>query len=553
MVLITLIGISTVTIICGVVPSQVTASRIIATGWDSPTPARFRAELAEFEKWGCFDGTTIAPTRKLSDGRVVDCRRAFSREHWEWSEFAEAVKDLREAKATTATANFLFIYANPGDVDWFDDSGWKEVIDHWRLIARLAKEGGLRGVLYDAEPYTKPYSQFRYSAQPGFKEHTFAEYCAKARERGREVMNAVAEEFPDITIMTYRLFCDLLPALDSGDAQAAIEPSTYSLQPAFVDGWCDVMPDTVRIVEGNEDAYLFNSEDDFHRAFTRLKLGAPKFVSPENREKLRNHYYVGHGIYLDAHVNLPTSHWYIDRLGGTSAQRLTENVSSALRASDGFVWIYGERARWWPGGNPDFPTWPERLEGADEALSRARDPIGAAREVLNQAQPEENLLRNGEFSQVMADGNPEDWWTWQDEPSHGQTVLDQEAACLVGAANGVFGQNITVKPGESYAVRCHIRSIGRGFSCISIGWKTPEGNWTASNLRRRFAPIGEPDSEGWREALGLVRVPSGAGEMILMLSVQGQVTEDDRAWFYDCQVVKYEKMVKIPHTPGRVD
>jgi hypothetical protein len=37
---------------------------LIATGWDSPTAARFRQELPEFEKWGAFDGTTIFPTRK---------------------------------------------------------------------------------------------------------------------------------------------------------------------------------------------------------------------------------------------------------------------------------------------------------------------------------------------------------------------------------------------------------------------------------------------------------------------------------------------------------
>ncbi|MFC1718512.1 hypothetical protein ACFL6S_32955 [Candidatus Poribacteria bacterium] len=538
---ITLNSVFTVMAIFGAVSSQATASRIIATGWDSPTPARFRAELAEFEKWGCFDGTTIAPTRKLADGRVVDCRRAFSREHWEWAEFAEAVNDLREAKPTIATNNFLFVYANPGDVDWFDDTGWREIVDHWRLVARLAREGGLCGVLYDAEPYTKPHSQFRYSAQPGAKNHTFADYCVKARERGQEVMNAVATEFPDITIMTYRLFCDLLPALDSGDVKAAIEPSVYSLQPAFVDGWCDVMPDTVRIVEGDEDAYLFNSEEKFYRAFTRLKLGAPAFVSPENREKLGKQYYVGHGIYLDAHVNPPTSRWHIDRLGGTSAQRLAANVASALKTSDGFIWIYGEKAKWWPGGNPDFPMWPEKLQGADEALRRARDPIGTVQEILDQAQPEDNVLRNGEFRQLTANGNPEDWWIWQDERSHGRTTADQEAACLIGVANGVFGQNITVKPGEGYGVRCRIRSVGRGFSCLSIGWKTPEGKWTAQDSRRYFAPIGDTDSNGWREALGLVLVPSGAGEMVFMLSIQGQITEDDRAWFDDCQAMKYEE------------
>jgi len=381
-------SIFTLTMICGTIPTaHATASRLIATGWDSPTPARFRAELAEFEKWGCFDGTTIAPT------------------------------------------------------------------------------------------------------------------------------------------------------LESGDVQAAIEPSTYSLQPAFVDGWCDVMPDTVRIVEGDEDAYLFNSEGEFNRAFTRLKLGAPEFVSPENREKLRVKYAVGHGIYLDAHVNPPTSNWYIDRLGGTSAQRLAENVASALRASDGFVWLYGERAKWWPGGNPNSPMWPEKLQGAVEAIQQARDPIGFAKKILDQSKPEDNSLRNSDFKKLSADGKAEDWWTWEDERSHGKIGIEQNLACLSGVQNGVFGQNINVKPGESYAVRCRIRSIGRGFSCISIGWKTTEGKWTAQNARYHFAPIGKADRDGWREALGWVRVPWEAGQMIFMLSTQGQNTEDDRAWFDKCQAV----------------
>ena len=88
----------------------------------------------------------------------------FSREHWEWNELADCVADLKAAQPKLATQNFLFLYANPGDVDWFDDAGWREIVDHWRLLARAAREGGLRGILYDAEPYTPPHSQFLYGA-----------------------------------------------------------------------------------------------------------------------------------------------------------------------------------------------------------------------------------------------------------------------------------------------------------------------------------------------------------------------------------------------------
>ncbi len=95
---------------------------LIATGWDSPTAARFRRELAEFEKRAAFDGTTIFPTRKTADGQTRHAHCAFSRERGEWSELADCVADLKAAQPKRATQNFLFLYANPGDVDWFDDA-----------------------------------------------------------------------------------------------------------------------------------------------------------------------------------------------------------------------------------------------------------------------------------------------------------------------------------------------------------------------------------------------------------------------------------------------
>lgn len=514
------------------------STRLIATGWDSPNAARFRAELAAFEQWGVFDGTTIAPTRRLADGRVVDSRKAFSSDHWDWADFADCVRDLQAAQPKQATNNFLMIYANPGNVDWFDDAGWGEVVDHWRLLARVAKQGGLRGLLYDAEPYTPPHSQFRYTAQPGRDQHAFGEYCVQARQRGREVMRAVAAEYPEITVMTYRLFCDLLDASNSHNLAAKLEPHTYALQPAFVDGWCDVMPPTVYLVEGNEDGYRFNSQAEFDRAFTRLRLNAAAFVSPENRAKFNAQFRIGHGIYLDAHVNPPSSSWHIDLRGGTAAQRLTANVAAALAASDGFVWIYGEQGRWWSGGNQSYALWPERLSGADQALLRAKDPAGFARAVLREAEPDANRLLNPSFTTVNAIGGTKDWWTWQDEQSHGQFGSTEGTACLACMDDGVFGQTVMVEPGESFALTARVRTTGHGTASLGIGWKTAEGRWTAHDRRGTFVPPQAAGNGVWQEITELIQVPPDAGQLIFMLSAQGQFRETDRAEFDDARLVQ---------------
>lgn len=517
-------------------PKDSPQKKLIATGWDSPTPARFKAEYAAFERWGVFSGTTLAATRRLPDGTVKDCRFVFSREHWERSEFTEALADLKAVKPTRPADHFLFVYANPGDVDWFDDAGWREIVDHWRQLAWLAKAGGLRGLLYDAEPYTEPYVQMKYGAQPGRKEHSFEEYRVKARERGREVMRAVVSEYPEITVFTYRLLCDLLPAAAATDPNTILETDSYGLQPAFLDGWLDVMPPTVTLVEGNENAYTYREDADFTRAFTALKLDTQRLVSPENRAKFRAQVQVSHGIYLDAHVNSEQSPWYVPPLKGSRAARLEMVVSSALRAADEYVWIYGEKARWWTGGDPKFPLWPEALPNADRALRCAVDPAGVARDQLAAAKDGDNLLLNGRFDDV-ANSLPRHWWTWQAEKSKGRFSATNGMARLDSMAQGCFGQTVKVQPGERYALRTEVRKNGRGTPYVSVRWKSPSDQWTAMSCDLRLAPAPGND---WREVVTPIVVPEGAGLLVVLLGVADQNGEADHVEFRQVNLIRAE-------------
>ncbi len=506
---------------------------LIVTGWDSPSPSQFRKHVAEFEKWGVFDGTTISPTRRAANGVEVDVKNAFSREPWKWEEFTDALADLRAAKPTTCRETFLMLYANPGDVDWFDDAGWREVVNHWRLLARLAKQGGLRGLLYDAEPYVKPFSQFRYAAQPEFAKHTFAEYRAKARQRGREVMRAVAKEFPDATFFTYRLFSDMLPLLDSGDLARALEPDTYGLQPAFVDGWMDVAPGRLIVIEGTEDiGYRANAPDAYNAAYTRQRLRLPEFIAPENRGKFSRQLRIGQSLYLDAHVNPPGHPWTIDRTGSSPARRLAANISSALAASDGLVWLYGEQARWWPGGDAKAQTWAQKLPGAVNAIRRAKDPAGFARSLFAEGKVTTNLLTNADFSKT--DGkSPAGWFTWQSDDSHGAFACTNGRAEIRGAKEAVVGFTARTGPGAVLAVRLRVKSEGRGLGALSIGWKTPDGKWTAHAHNARFLPSAPSAADGWQEITGLVEVPRDAGQIVFMAAASAQTGASDRCSFKD--------------------
>jgi hypothetical protein len=510
---------------------------LVVTGWDSPTPTQFRKNVAEFERWGLFDGTTIKPTRKSGDGGLVESQNAFSREPWRWEEFAEAVADLRAAKPTTCRQTFLMLYSNPGDVDWFDDAGWNEIVNHWRLLTRLARQGGLRGLLYDAEPYVKPFSQFCYSAQPGKARHTFAEYRAKARDRGRQVMRAVGEEFPDATIFSYRLFSDMLPLLDSGELIRALESHTYGLQPAFVDGWMDVLPNGLTIIEGTEDiGYRANSPAQYNAAFTVQRLRLQEFLSPGNREKFSRCLRIGQSLYLDAHVNPPGSAWHIDSTGSSPAARLSANLSAALAASDGLVWLYGEQARWWPGGGQKSKTWPERFPGVVNAIHRAKDPVGFARAIFADPTPRTNLLSNGDFAKAKANA-PDGWFTWQGDDSHGEITCVTGHLAISSASEAVAGFMAKVKAGDLLAARLRVKVVGNGQGALAIGWKTGAGKWTASAHNARVVPAGPAGADGWSDIITLIEVPPTAEQIVFMASAAAQATSQDRCEFDDAELV----------------
>lgn len=515
-------------------------SPVIATGWDSPNPRQFREGLATFEGWGVFDGTTLRATRQAAGGAEQSAIYAFSRETWAWSEFAGALADLKAAKPTTCRENYLMVYSNPGDVDWFDDAGWRAIVEHWRLLSRLAQQGGLRGLLFDAEPYEPPHSQFLYRAQAQRDKHSFAEYRLKARQRGREVMEAVRGEFPTATIFTYRLFSDMLGLLDSGNLEVALEAHTYGLLTAFVDGWLEVMPPTMRVIEGTEDiGYRANSPAEYNAAFTRLKLRMPEFVAPEHREQVRRQFGVGQSLYLDAHVNPPGNPWHIDRTGSTSAGRLAANITSALAASDGVVWLYGETGRWWPSGNPKYPLWPERLPGAVAAIRRAKDPTGFAREMFRRTPAPRNLLDNGDFAQAPApEGPPTGWWQWQAETSHGRVTSAEGRVELRAVLDGCVGRLTAVQPGRTYAVHLRVKSQGHGLASLGIGWKTAAGAWTAQAQNRRLLGADPADAAGWREIVGLVEVPAEAGQLVFMAAANAQLSDADRCWFDAAAVVE---------------
>jgi len=538
--------------------------KLIATGWDHVDSERLLAHHVEMQKRP-FDGVVVQIVGRSEGKRRWPMRRTFSAEAWQKEWFEPCVRNLRACKLTRFTDNFLQVGANPGDVDFFDDAGWGQIVDHWRIAANTAKRAGFKGLLFDPEPYTPPHAQFKYAAQPQREKHTFDEYCAQARRRGREVMKAVADECPDVTLFCYFMNSVVSRATGRADPRPALKPMGYGLLPAFLDGWLDAAPPTVTFVDGCESAYLYNSVRQYIEAALRIKGACQELVSPANRATYRAQVQVSFGVYLDACWNPKDSQWgrwYVDGLGGPRVERLRANVQTALRAADQYVWVYGEKFRWWPtpNGRVRPQSWPEALPGCGKVLAYARDPVEYARALIARraaAGTLQNLLTNGDFAYgkvELPDGRvsawkpgrpPVGWSGWQDEKSKGALIWDRKAgpagkgaAKAAKVASGCFLQGLPAKPGEHYAVRAKRRLEGRGEAWLRVRWQTAEGKWTAEG--KDLVLHAPAPREKWQEVVGVVEVPEGVGRLLVLLLVGDQPTDGDLAWFADAGVYRIE-------------
>jgi hypothetical protein len=359
-------------------------------------------------------------------------------------------------------------------------------------------------------------------------------------------------------------------AAGQADPVPSLQAGGYGLYPAFIDGWLDVIPPTITLVDGCESAYLYNSPGQFLESAVMMKGDAQSLVSPENRRKYRAQVQTSFGIYLDAYANPPTSPWYIaDPAAKTDADkaaprldRLRRNVATALRVADQYVWIYGEKSRWWPVPRTDLAkTWEETMPGCSAALAFARDPVSFGRQRiadLKAAGKLNDLILNGDFTAAKATlpgggtmewkegATPAGWGSWQADNSKGSFTWDREtgaaakgSACAAAVADGCFLQAIApVKPGEHYAVQGLRKLKGSGSAWLRVRWQTAEGKWIAEE-RDRLIYTSAPTDQ-WGEMFDVVEAPEGVGKLVLLLCVGGERSADDAAWFDEVHIYKLD-------------
>ena len=334
--------------------------KLLEWGWDEPDTAFLRTNLRQMEKTP-FDGCVFG----VRSGPRGAAQASFTWQFWgsrrfARSDLADTLADLRSLRPRRFTDNFLRINVTPGDVDWFDD--FSTIIANARLAGEMARAGRARGVVLDVEQYQG--QLFDYRAQRLASSRRWEGYAAQARLRGREVMSALQDGYPGLTLLL--TFGHSLPWVLSDNGRRPLSETSYGLLAPFLDGMLEGARGSTRLVDGYELAYGLLDSRHFDEARKLVEDGVMSIVGAPG--PYRRRLQLAFGIWLD----------YDWRHRGWSASDPSRNylppktfetvVVAALRATDEYVWIYGETPRWWGVQKPENRV----PEAYVSALRRAR-------------------------------------------------------------------------------------------------------------------------------------------------------------------------------------
>jgi len=319
--------------------------KLIEFGWDEPDLdflLRNRAIMARSPFDGCVFHVNSSVAGKQPESLTW---LGWGAREFKPAEFPGAFKALAASRNVidpTRKAfdhNFLRFNVTPGKLDWFDDH--RAVVANARLAGSFARQASCDGILLDTEQYEG--QLFDYSKQRDAARRSWLEYAFQARRRGKEVMVAMQEDFPDLTVML--TFGPSLLCIHAPDVDVPREVHRYGLLVPFVDGLIDAAKGKTRIVDGFEQSYGYRETASFEKARELIThQAAPQMANPPAYRRLIS---AGFGLWLD--YDWRKRGWSPDKPQSNyfSPDRFHDALRAALARSDEYVWIYTEKPRWW--------------------------------------------------------------------------------------------------------------------------------------------------------------------------------------------------------------
>ncbi|MEO0683179.1 MAG: hypothetical protein AAF192_22560, partial [Pseudomonadota bacterium] len=203
------------------------------------------------------------------DGMVVQIPDSWNAFKPGWEGAAEDLDvwlDPLDGVFERLTANYLFLAIDdPGDL--FDDAAWAQAVANVGELAAAAARHGFKGILFDNEEYFQAWTNFPENYPPEDAARGLDAYREQARQRGREVAEAVDAAFPDAVVSVLHGPYVSTPG-EAGDPPGIEgqvgDASLHELTGPFFTGMAEGAGPQMRLLDGGM-LYALRSRADFAR------------------------------------------------------------------------------------------------------------------------------------------------------------------------------------------------------------------------------------------------------------------------------------------------
>lgn len=294
-----------------------------------------------------FDGITVVidASHSLMQGQAI----SYSEMYNSLAPLTGVFKRMRH--------NFVLAYIDyPGDI-LSNDTAWATTAQNFANLAKAAKAVGLKGIFFDNEAYKNKWTNFPENIA-GAVASQLPQYQQAVHERGKQIMQAMVREFPEIELLVFHgpyLSEPKTPLyVRMNQAGASFE---HELHGPFFAGFLDGLGNSAKLIDGGE-VYQYRTASDFSKSYDWRKVGLASaatncsFISNALRSIWANKVSIGFG-----QATYPAF--------GTSMSPdiLKNSLSSALQQADDYVWLYTEENTWMnPGGFPE--QWEKAIRSA---------------------------------------------------------------------------------------------------------------------------------------------------------------------------------------------
>ena len=264
----------------------------------------------------------------------------------------------------------------------------------------------------------------------------YEEYAGAARKRGREMMSAMCEVYPEITILVLSGIHQVAKGrLGSDEGLEELANSDYGLLAPFGDGLLEGMSEEATLIDGHESSYAYTLNKRFIEGRREIEEAVNVSAVPElYKERMK----VGFGLMLDNRASIRGGFHTESKdfiYNHFTPSEWDNALYFAMLNADRYVWVWNQvnGAVLWE--TPRFPkTEPNVPEEYARALKAARDarhmtagrdnraaleiPVPESATKLPGYSDEETFGPLRDEYQIVAD-LPKEWRFLQDDESLG--------------------------------------------------------------------------------------------------------------------------------------